>query len=107
MKEQLKIEVGGREYPCRATMGAMLRFERVTGREVTKVDLKEVSLLCVWLWCCVVSACNADGVEFGLKLEDFCDRVSPDMLSSRLGSSMDSASVEPLSEAGVSDEKKS
>lgn len=76
----LKITVGGVEYPCRATMGAMLRFKRETGREVTEIDAKSVSDLALWLWCCVVSACSADGVTFELSLMEFADLLSPETL---------------------------
>ena len=72
--------VGGVEYPCRATMGAMLRFKRETGREVTEMDATSVSDLALWLWCCVASACNADGVSFGLSAMDFADQLSPETL---------------------------
>lgn len=76
----MKITVGGVEYPCRATMGAMLRFKRETGREVTEIDAKSVSDLALWIWCCVVSACNADGVAFELSLMEFADHLSPETL---------------------------
>lgn len=61
MEKGFKVTVAGKEYPCRQTMGAMLRFKRETGREVT--DMTDgVSDLCTYLYCCVVSACMADGV---------------------------------------------
>lgn len=76
MEKGLKVTVAGKEYPCRQTMGAMLRFKRETGREVT--DMTDgVSDLCTYLYCCVVSACRADGVEFGMGLTEFADNLSP------------------------------
>ena len=67
--------MAGKEYPCRQTMGAMLRFKRETGREVT--DMTDgVSDLCTYLYCCVVSACMADGVEFGMGLTEFADNLA-------------------------------
>lgn len=52
MEKGLKVTVAGKEYPCRQTMGAMLRFKRETGREVT--DMTDgVSDLCTYLYCCV------------------------------------------------------
>lgn len=79
--KMMKIMVGGREYPCRATMGAMLRFKRETGREVTELDMSQMSDLAVWLWCCVLSACAADGVDFGMGLMEFADQLSPDVMT--------------------------
>lgn len=54
-------------------MGAMLRFKRETGREVTEID--GVTDLCTYLWCCVYSAAKADGLTFGLSLMDFADAI--------------------------------
>lgn len=76
MEKGLKVTVAGKEYPCRQTMGAMLRFKRETGREVTDMT-GGVSDLCTYLYCCVVSACMADGVEFGMGLDEFADNLSP------------------------------
>ena len=75
----LKITINGKEYPCRQTMGAMLRFKRETGREVTEME-GGLSDLCTYLWCCIVSACAADGVEFAMTLIDFADALSPEDL---------------------------
>lgn len=105
-KALLKITVGGVEYPCRSTMGAMLRFKRETGREVTELDARSVSDLALWLWCCVSSACSADGVTFGLSLQDFADRLSAETL--RLWSESQRAEMENGGDAGadVKGEKK-
>ena len=69
----VRISVGGRDYPCRATMGALLRFKRETGKEVSEIGAGDVSELLTYLWCCVCSACAADGVTFDLSLEEFAD----------------------------------
>lgn len=61
-------------------MGAMLRFKRETGKDITAIT-GEVSDMCVLLYCCLVSACNADKVEFNMSLDDFADSVSPDDLN--------------------------
>lgn len=74
--DTLKVTINGVSYPCRMTMGAMLRFKRQTGREVTEVSMDSLSDLAVLLWCCVVSSCNADKIEFNYSLEDFCDNIS-------------------------------
>lgn len=75
-----KINVGGRELPCRVTMGAMLRFKRETGRDVSEMSSGDISDLITFMWCCVSSACVADGTEFGLTLEEFADRMDPESL---------------------------
>lgn len=62
-------------------MGAMLRFKEETGKEVNEIDGRSVSELCIYLYCCVASACNREGKPFGLSLIDFADRVSPDEMA--------------------------
>lgn len=76
MSRKIEIEVNGKVYPCRQTMGAMLRFKHETGKEVTEIDGNSLSDLCTFLWCCVVSACKADGISFDMSLMDFADSLS-------------------------------
>ena len=78
MKE---IEINGKVFPCRVTMGALLRFKRETGRDVSQTGQNDVEALITLLWCCVVSASKADGVEFSMTLLDFADQLSPDTLT--------------------------
>lgn len=82
----MDIEIKGKSYPCRLTMGAMLRFKELTGREVTEIKSDGLSDMVKFIWCCTVSACKADGKEFGMSLDDFAD-------------SMDSADLESLNAA--------
>ena len=67
--------VDGKEYPCRPTMGAMLRFKQETGRDVSEMT-GSVSDLATYMWCCVVSACKREGVEFNMSLMDFADAIT-------------------------------
>ena len=73
---KIEININGKAYPCRPTMGAMLRFKNETGREVTDID-GGFSDLCTYLWCCVVSACKKDNIPFDLSLMDFADSIEP------------------------------
>lgn len=63
-------------------MGAMLRFKRQTGRDVSEMSPTDTADIITFLWCCVVSSCNADGVEFGLSLEDFADGLDAESFNS-------------------------
>jgi hypothetical protein len=98
--EKIKVTINGKAYPCRQTMGAMLRFKQETGKEVTEID-GGLSDMCTFLWCCVVSACKADGVEFGMSLLDFADSLTPEEMEDW---SKSVSSVSEESETG--DEKK-
>lgn len=64
----------------RMTMGAMRRFKQETGMEVSEMTT-EASLLVVFLFCCVASACNADNVAFDLDLDKFADGLEPEKLA--------------------------
>ena len=72
----ITITINGQAYPCRQTMGAMLRFRRETGREVTQMGADALSDMAVYLWCCVRSACQVDGVAFDMDLLDGLPRLA-------------------------------
>ena len=78
--KNIEIVVNGKAYPCRQTMGAMLRFKRETGKEVTEMS-GGLSDACAYLYCCTASACKADGVEFSMSLMEFADSIAPDDLT--------------------------
>lgn len=75
-----KIKVYEQEYPMRITMGALLRFKRETGKDVSQMGT-DVSLMIHFLYCCVASACNADGVELKLDLDKFADGLDMSVLN--------------------------
>ena len=78
---KVEVLINGTAYPCRPTMGAMLRFKRETGKEVTEMNVESFSELCVYLHCCVASASAADGVDFDMDLMSFADSIAPDDLA--------------------------
>lgn len=75
---KIEVTVNGVTYPCRPTMGAMLRFKKETGKEVTELTGDSLSDLCAYLYCCVASASAADGREFKMTLMEFADALDPD-----------------------------
>ena len=79
--KKIEITINGKAYPCRQTMGAMLRFKQETGKEITATD-GGLSDMCTYLWCCVwccvASACRVDGIPFDMPLLDFADSISPE-----------------------------
>mgnify|MGYP004574415003 FL=1 len=80
MKE-MRISVGGRELPCRLTMGAMLLFKRQTGKDLNQIQGEDLEAMLTLLWCCVKSACRAEGVEFNVDFEMFCDMITPEEMA--------------------------
>lgn len=67
------IRVYGDEYPTGLTIGAIIRFKEETGKEMT--EIKGLSEYCIFIWCCVASACERQGKEFSLSLMKFADGV--------------------------------
>lgn len=69
-----KIEIGGKQYPCRITMGALRRYKQIEGEDISQMgnDTAKVGTL---LFCAVQSACKADGVPFDDDIDTFADRV--------------------------------
>lgn len=71
----IEIKINGKTYPCRQTMGAMLRYKKETGKEVSEIKT-DVSDMCTYLYCCTASACKHDDVEFDYSLMDFADSLT-------------------------------
>ena len=76
--KKIEITINGIAFPCSPTMGAMLRFKKETGKEITEIDASSFTELCTYLWCCVASASKREGKEFNFSLLDFADNISPD-----------------------------
>lgn len=102
--KKLAININGKAYPCSPTMGAMLRFKQETGREVTEIDPSSLSDLCTYLWCCVASASQREGGDFGMSLMEFADSITPEAMAE-----WSEATFSPTSEDGADSaaEKKS
>lgn len=82
---KVDVTVNGVVYPCRPTMGAMLRFKKETGKEITEITDKSFTDLCTYLYCCVASACAADKIDFNLSLIEFADALNPEDMSAWAG----------------------
>lgn len=69
-----KIEISGKQYPCRITMGALRRYKQIEGEDISQMgnDTTKVGTL---LFCAVQSACKADGVPFDYDIDTFADTV--------------------------------
>ena len=73
----LRLRVGGREYPAYFTMGAQRRYKKAHGSlEPPAAD--DIDAAITFLYCMTRAACNAEGVEFDLDEETFADRLLPE-----------------------------
>lgn len=97
--KQITITYDGKEYPCRQTMGAMLRFKRESGKEATEIKADSLSDLVTFLYCCVVSECNHQKIEFSHTLQDFADGVSVEDLNAWAAQIMQSGEDADAAEA--------
>lgn len=75
---KIEVTINGVTYPCRPTMGAALRFKKETGKELTEISGGSLTDVCTYLYCCVVSACTADKVNFDMSLMEFADALNPE-----------------------------
>lgn len=71
----MEVKIDGKAYPCEMTMGAMLRFNELTGKEVTDIADGDLSGMVRMIWCCVVSSCAAKKIPFDYGLQEFADAI--------------------------------
>lgn len=71
----MEVKINGRAYPCEMTMGAMLRFSDLTGREVPDIKDGDLSDMVRLIWCCAASSCSAKGISFEYGLQEFADAI--------------------------------
>lgn len=62
------------------TMGAMVRFKKASGRDVSTIQNGDIADLILLLWCCIKSACNADEITFDTSFELFADSLDAETL---------------------------
>lgn len=67
----LEIEVDGKKYPYRETMGAMLSFKEETGLDAP-VDTEDSVK---YMYHVVKSNCRRNGEEFKLSFQEFADAL--------------------------------
>ena len=91
---KIEVTINNVAYPCRPTMGAMLRFKKETGKEVTEMDLHSFTDICTYIYCCVASASSADGVPFSMPLMDFADALSPAEMNTWVAKMQENVSAE-------------
>lgn len=76
-----RLRVGGKEYPCRVTMGAMVRFKNESGKDVSELRQNDIGDLMLFIYCCVKSASHADGESFDMDFETFADHLDPESVN--------------------------
>ena len=73
----MKIRINEKEYPLYVTMGALLRYKRETGHDVSELRDGDLEGMMMLMWCCVTCASQAHGIDFPLDFETFCNSITP------------------------------
>lgn len=71
----LNISINDVKYPCLMTIGAMVRFKDMTGKDVQEMDTTSILELAQFIYCCVVSACRRAHQDFDMDFETFIDCI--------------------------------
>ena len=100
-----EITVDGTSYPFVQTMGAMLRFKDMTGKDFSEFDASKTSDTVAWIWCCAVSGSKREGKQFPMTMEEMADMMTVEDMNDCLHS-VASGNVSEDG-TGSSDEKKS
>jgi hypothetical protein len=75
------IRIKGKQYPCYMTMGAIVYFKRLAGKDISRMNPTDVEENLMVLYCVVRAASRAEGVEFDADFgsyEDFANAITPD-----------------------------
>lgn len=77
------IEIDGKSYPCYMTMGALLIYKRMTGKEMSKVENPNVEDTMEIIYSIVKAASQANDIEFPYSdVVDFACHLTPEQVSS-------------------------
>lgn len=75
----IEIEIGGRKWPMRATIGAWKKFEESTGLKMsdlkTNAGLADVVNICRLAFYYVQAGCKANGTAFEMSSDEFLDAI--------------------------------
>lgn len=74
----LRIKINGTAFPLRLVMGALILFKRESGKDVSSMRNDDVEDSLLLMWCCVKCASQAEGIDFSLDFETFCNSITPD-----------------------------
>ena len=72
--KQIKITIGGVEYPYQETCGALLAFKRETGLDITQVAPDDTENNMRYMHQVVKHTCKLTGQEFNMSFEEFVDK---------------------------------
>lgn len=64
-------------FPHHITMGAMIRFQRQTGIDISQMN-GNIEHMVLFMYLATSSACKADGVDFPLSFDQYADLCSPE-----------------------------
>ena len=72
----MEITINGTVLPFVFTMGAIIDFKRLTGKDVDKLPEDDVEGMVALCYCCIKTACRKEGKIFDISFQDFADSLS-------------------------------
>ena len=102
--KRYEITVDGTAYPFVQTMGAMLRFKQVTGKDFSHFEVGNTADAIAWIWSCAVSASKREGKQFPLTMEEMADLMTVEDMNECIRSLAPDGGGE--TDAGAAGEKK-
>lgn len=78
----INITIENKEYPMRATMGAMGIFKKEIGKDPSEMNQESPVDMTAFIYGCVKSACRKDKVDFPYTLDEFMDSVDVETILS-------------------------
>lgn len=70
---EIKCCINGVDYPIVFTMGTMLRFKRLTGKDVSQMSQTDIEDSAALIYCAVASGAKSYGIDFPYDFDQFYD----------------------------------
>jgi hypothetical protein len=82
--KKITISINGKDYPCYMTMGAIVYFKRLSGKDISKLIEGDLEDNLMMIYCVLKAASKAEGVPFDTDFptyEDFIVAITPDEMA--------------------------
>ena len=103
-KSMVTISTGGQKYDVELTLGACREYRRISGKEIS--EIRGVADIAEMLYACAVSTGRRRGMPVEVSLEEFCDGLPMDAVSTFTELLEDSGLTAAQDEAGGQASKK-
>lgn len=74
----MQLEIAGKSYPLRASMGAWRKFETATGIKVAQVGEGDITRVPEMAYYFIQAGCKFENQKFTMTVDEFLDLVTVD-----------------------------